>query len=424
MYPARHTTLSIFLFAALVGPASVAAEEEPPEHALIAAFLSMPAQARQHAVALLRGEADTTVAPYMDNPILQYRHEQGIGPGDGFVTAVIGGELRFDVAGKHDLRVEAGRAHAERHRHEVRAQLLEDVCGLRARVLDLERLDAQLTIRERFEVRHQWIVETVTALADGQEKSAYDVERARWRLGLHEEETAKLRGRRASLATTLSTHIDRSIPEGIRSTLPEDLSPLEDLLARGLTDHPDLEAARVLEQGSAADAKLAERAWIPDLGVYGAYRLDAPRLGSAPMHGYELGLSMALPVFRKGEGARADARARVAGARLEGLRLREAIRVRITAAHDRARATQTLSTDIATRWPARGQEAWDRAVAAYREGVLVLGELEEMVEAEESRALDRVRIRHAGRVATLEAWCAAGFFPENAINEKLSGAVQ
>ena len=421
---ARTLFLTLAVPALLLWGGPATAEEPSPEHQLIAAFLSMPAQARQHVVALVRGEADTTVAPYMDNPVLQYRHEQGIGPGDGFITAVVGGEFRFDVAGKHDLRVEAGRAHAERHRHEVRAQLVDDVCGLRARVLDLERLDEALAAREKFGARHQWIVEAVTSLAEGQEKSAFDLERAQWRLGIHEEETVKLRGRRDALVAALSAHIEGPLPDGIHSSLPEGLPPLEELLARSRREHPGLEAARVLEEGLSADVKIAERSWIPDLGVYGAYRLDAPQLGSAPMHGYELGLSMALPVFRKREKERAAARARVAGARLTSLRRGETIRIRITAAHEIARTAHALLGDIRARWPAKGQEAWDRAIAAYREGVLVLGELVEMIETEEARALDRLRIRHEIRGATLDAWCAAGLFPEDALNHMLSGATQ
>lgn len=415
--------IALVLFTTL-SSALTNAEEGAPEQILIESFLAQSPQTQLGAVARIQADADLTVRPYMNNPVLMFRQEQGIGPGSGFSTSVLGGEFTFDVAGKHSLRKESAQVRSGLHRFAVREQLLHGTCQVREVVLEHEHLEARLAISRRFETRYKWLVEMVTALAQGLEKSRFDVQRSAWRLQVFQERIAELLVERAARIGKLSAMAGCPVPAGLRSMLPDSLPDLEALLAQSRPKHPVLAAANVVQQARRVEEKLADRTWIPDLGVYVAYRIDALDTGHQPMHGYEFGLSIALPVFRKGDEERSQARAATAVAGLNLTRRWQAIRVRITASHGQALSRLKLLGKLSHQSDDKDDAVWEAAVRAYKEGVVVLGELVEMLQTEEARALARARIRFEARQAVLATYCAAGFFPEQEINDLVSGGKQ
>jgi outer membrane protein TolC len=411
---------AVAIFVALSG-APAGAEECASEQDLLKSFLAQPPQTQLHVVAGIQAEADLVVAPYMDNPALMIRQEQGIGPGNGFSTSVLGAEFVFDVAGKHRARKESAQIRAARHKFAVREQLLHGTCAVRRKILELEHMDHRLSVLDRFESSYEWLLETVVALAKGMEKSQFEVSRAAWRLETYREQIAELIAARSAIHSQLSTMAGCSVPEDLFSIMPDTLPELEELLARSEAEHPALAAARVIEQSMVADEAVADRTWLPDLGVYGAYRIDASEIGKEPMHGYELGLTMALPIFRKGDEARSRTRASTAAARLSLMRKRQAIRISIISSHAAALSRMDLLEKLSSQPSDDQKDVWNAAVRAYKEGVVVLGELVEMLQAEEARALARARIRFEARIALLTTYCAAGIFPEQELNELLSG---
>lgn len=413
-------TYAVTLLVGLSG-ASVFAEERTPELELLRSFLAQSPQTQLHVVAEIQEEADLVVAPYMENPALMIRQEQGLGPGNGFSTSVVGAEFTFDVAGKHSLRKESAQARSGLHRLAVRKQLLRGTCAVRQKVLELDHREARLAVLRHFETRYEWLLETVTALAKGMEKSQFGVGRATWRLETYQEQIAELAVERSILRGELSVMVGCPIPEGLGSMMSDSLPNLEELLSQSRAKHPVLAGAKVVEQAMRAEENLAERTWIPDLGVYGAYRIDTVDTGQQPMHGYEFGLTIALPVFRKGDEKRSQARAATALARLNLMRKWQAIRVRVTSAYAAADARLELLTGFSSQPPDEKNGVWEEAVRAYKEGVVVLGELVEMLQAEEGRGLARARIRFEARKALLTTYCAAGFFPEQEVNDLLSG---
>lgn len=400
---------------------SASAEEPASELALLESFLAQPSQAQLRVVAEVQSEADLVVAPYMDNPVLMVRQEQGIGPGSGFSTSVIGAEFTFDVAGKYDLRKESARVRSELHKVAVRIQLLRGTCALRQKVLELDHLEARRSVLEQFEERYEWLLATVTALAKGMEKSQFDVGRATWRLDTYRERIAELLAERSSLRSEVAARIGNPVPEGLKSMIPETLTNVEELLTRSEASHPEMVAARIVERAGQSEERLAKRSWMPDLGAYGAYRIDAFETGQKPLHGYEFGLTMALPFFKKGDEEQSQARAATAVARLDLMRRWQSIRIQIKSSHAAALARVELLRKIANPHSDKEEGIWKDGVRAYKEGVVVLGELVEMLQSEESRALARVRIRFEARGAILATYCAAGIFPEQEVNDLLSG---
>ena len=415
-----------YAIALLVGlsDASAFAQERASELDLLRSFLAQSPQTQLLVVAGVQREADLVVAPYMENPALMIRQEQGIGPGNGFSTSVVGAEFTFDVAGKYNLRKESARIRSARHHFAVREQLLFGTCAVRQKVLEIEHAGARLAVLGRFEDKYEWLLETVKALAEGMEKSQFDVGRATWRLETYREQIAELLVQRSALHSEISAMVGCPVPEGLDSMMSDSLPDLNQLLMRSRTKHPVLAAAKVVEQAMRVEEKLADRTWIPDLGVYGAYRIDAAVTGQQPLHGYEVGLTITLPVFRKGEEKRSQARAGTAVARLNLMRKWQSIRVRIMSSHAAALSRMDLLVELSSHPPAEKSDVWEDAVRAYKEGVVVLGELVEMLRTEEARALSRARIRFEARQAVLATYCAAGFFPEQEINDLLSGDKQ
>jgi hypothetical protein len=192
-------------------------------------------------------------------------------------------------------------------------------------------------------------------------------------------------------------------------------------LSLSRAEHPALAAARIVEQAMLAEENLADRNWIPDLGVYGAYRIDTAETVQQQMHGYEFGLTMALPLFRKGDPERSRARASTAVSRLSSMRKWQSIRLRIIAAHAAASSRAHLLAEFSSQRSIDKSDFWEEAVRACKEGVVVLGELVEMLQAHEARAQAQARIRFEAREALLTTYCAAGVFPEQEINDLLPG---
>ena len=100
----------------------------------------------------------------------------------------------------------------------------------------------------------------------------------------------------------------------------------------------------------------------------------------------------------------------------------ETIRIRVSTAHSAASARLRLLREMEAQPASDAQAIWEEGVRAYREGVVVLGELVELLETEEERELVREQIGHESRRQVLEMYCSAGYFPEEAIDDMITGA--
>jgi len=388
---------------------------------LLKSYVEQPARSQLKAVARLQSLADRTVAPYMKNPALVGRREEGVGPGEGFSTTALGAELTFDLGKRQQLRQEAGEVRSQLHRHDARQQLLLQVCAVRAAVLDLEFAVRRLQVLEGIGERYGWLLESVATLAAGKEKSRFDLRRAELTLTTHRQRVGELAAGRDALSEELGAIVDGKVPEGLRSGVAVSLPELADVLQESRRRNPAMAAAAVLGKAAGLEERAAERSWIPDLGLYGAYRVDTFDSARQPLHGYEFGFSVALPFFRKGEEREARARASSAVERLRLDRTWDAIRTKVAAAHGSAAARFRLLQELGPGRADDSQALWDEGVKAYREGVVVLGELVELLQAEEERALARERIAHEARGRVLAMYCAAGYFPEPEMNDLISG---
>lgn len=399
-------------------------QEEDHELQLLRRYVEQPLRSQLRIVAALQAQADQVVEPYMKNPALVGRREQAVGPGDGYSTTVVGAEFAFDIAGRQRLRQEAGEVRSQMHVHRARDQLLRQVCVVRSSVLDLDYARQRLAVLQRIGERYQWLLESVKTLAAGKEKSRFDVRRAELILAAHAERVKESAAVRDALHRELGAIVDGEVPDGLNSGIEAILPEFGAMLDESKRRHPAMAAVRVLRKAVGLEEQSAEKSWIPDLGLYGAYRVDSFEAGQDPLHGYEFGFSVDLPVFRKGQARESQALASSAAVRLQLDRTWDSIRVRVARAHSAALVRLGLIQELKLGPAEDFSVVWDEGVRAYREGVVVLGELVELLQAEQERALARERIGHEARRHVLEMYCAAGYFPEHDVNNLITGDAQ
>ena len=146
----------------------------------------------------------------------------------------------------------------------------------------------------------------------------------------------------AELATSIGAGPDERLePSGELPVLPEATTDEAAMVARALAERPDLAAARAEVVVARADVRLADALGRPDLTASLSYGYEQDL--DTNFHAVLGGLSIALPVRNRNQGARAAARARSHRAELEqGRRVTEAEREMRTAVRTYVRARDAV----------------------------------------------------------------------------------
>lgn len=175
--------------------------------------------------------------------------------------------------------------------------------------------------------------------------------------------------------------------------------PIDALVARARSEHPLLRSLEARAELARRAHGAAGTAWVPRFELFGGYNVQAgPQVG----RGYAVGVVLDLPVFDRGQAARAEADATLSALGDEERALRSSLRAAVGAAHDRLDAALkerqrfSAATDEDT-------EVLLRAVrTGYRGGERSLVELLDARRAVLAVAERRLSLALAARLADVE----------------------
>ena len=411
--PARKPTTACSIVAAAVAAIlPAAALAEPRSHSeedLVRAYLSSAHVRARVSAQKKQRQALALVAPYLNHPELSLRREQSLGGASEFSTTVAGLALTLEIGGRHGLRQEAARLDA-------RALALLQQSGRHRRVCDLRRLMAGAMASQRVvailragQTRLEAVAGDVKRLVKAGERAPYETDRLRLQV---EEHASRLAARRARLSARLA---ELSSFTGLQVRRVQARAGSRAGRAGSGVMLPAARAMEIQARAAAVRHQVTGRSWVPDLGLYAAYRLDQVQ-GGAAGHGYEAGLTLNLPLSDAGrvQRGRSDARGAILRARISLLRARRQARL----AALQARAAQLRR---AARRPALDLTKLGQAAARrYLTGVGPLSALLDALGALERVALQRTQRQAELRAITLEMECARGAFQDSAIQKMVT----
>lgn len=405
--------LAALLLASALGAAWA---EAPPltEGEAIRGALSRPAFVEAEAGRLAQAESGVTEAALLPNPQFAFGHERRarrdrIAAADGDVTertAQI--SQTFDLSGRRGLRREAAGQRLEAARLEGDARRLAAIAEVRqvfAQTLHRDRAEAAA---RRFLDRMEAAATIAAQLAQAGEVSGYDRRRfereaqgARARLAAAGADAARSREALAALA-------GRPAEEPLRPAgeLLPDAPPALEAAQAGLRQRPDLASIVAQAEAFEQDRRAAERGWIPDLtaGV-GQKRVSEPGVRDT---GVIVGLSVAIPLFDRGQAAQQKSRAQARTLRAEhALSLARAeaeLRGTWRQAQELHQAAGAFRRDSLTG----SRELARIAEAAYRGGEATLLELLDAYRAELDAETTELDLALRARLARIELDALSG----------------
>ena len=413
--PARlNTTRRSIHFAVLMiitAALPAAARAAPPSHTeqeLVRAYLSSGAVRAGEDAAQAEQRAAAVTAPYLRPPELNLRREQSLGDDTAFSTTVAGIGLSLELSGRHGLSKDAAALDARALAHRTEVQRRMAVCGLRRLSLKARAVQEAVAILAAWHIRQEGLAKDLAQMVKAGERAPFDLARLRLQVQQHARDLARRRGQLAGILAEVSALTGLTVtgvkaPELHSGTAPDSIPSA------------GIRALKVAAQAEALRQKAAGRRRIPELGLYGAYRLDqAP--GADAGHGYEAGLTLTLPITDIGrvDGARAEARARSLRARVRGLESRRQARLAALAARG-----QGLRATLAAE--SQDLKSLDKAaVRRYLTGEGPLSALLDTLGALEQAALQQAALRAELYTVVLEMSCTRGKFDDPAMEKMVA----
>lgn len=391
--------LTLILNMELVHARTVAEEE------LVLAFLGTGSAKAIAAAARARHRAAGLTEPYLPKPDLLLRREQSFGSATEFSTTVAGLSVSLEIGGRHALRKRAASLDAKALEFERRAEVVETLCGLRRKIqaaYATQQTVALLSASQQPLVR---LAKNLNRLVTAGERSRFDYDRVLLLVRTHHRTLVKHQARLSGLLAELSSLSGLAVTEvSLGSASPRTTSDK--------TVTPDfLRALRLQARAEKIREVEARRSWIPNLEPYGAYRLDQGGGGSRG-HGYEVGLTLNLPVPSHGRVAQAAAESRQKTLLAQATR-QQAIRAARLASL--ASSAKELNRSIADNAGDPAKLVQD-ATRRYLTGVGPLAELLDATRAAEEAALQQASAKSALRSIALETACLRGVFDNKRLN--------
>lgn len=383
--------------------------QETSEVEIVRAWLA--ADASGIAAADQRARAAGIGPALFDNPELGVRHEQANGPAGASTDAVTGTwTVDLGLAAASERRAASFRRDQQPHREALAR--LDQICRVRSELIELWALQERAEAGRRGTSRFDALTGTLQAWTEAGELSGYERDRVGLSAATHrvaaEGAIGEHEAARARWSELTALAIDRVALEPI----PE-RPDLDATRTAALSGHPELAALRMERDARRHELSAARREGLPDLTVAGGVRWDALPDGTSREPGYEIAGAIELPVFGQSRDAAAAARAtHDEGAAL--LQRREAeIAAQVSGAFARSEALGPALElpDTAVTWKG--------AVGRYEAGEGSIDELLQVAESIESAELAAVEHRRLRHRAALALSCAAGTFPEPAIQAVL-----
>jgi cobalt-zinc-cadmium efflux system outer membrane protein len=264
-----------------------------------------------------RGRVADARVVLRDNPELEAEFAERSSPDGDFNDRGFSLSQKFEVAGQRRHRVSAAESELAGLEAEVEHLRLRIAGEVRVAFLDavLARKSASFA-RESSRLAEE-MLDLVTQRRDAGDATDLEVnlaviENARARRAVS---AAELRGRESLAELKRVLAIPESEPLKITGEIetPGKLDvPLDTLVERALAARGDLLALRRAGEAREAEVRLARTKRLPDLGLSATYEREE---GTDDIHG--VGVAVSLPVFNRGKGKIAEARARSSRAGLE-----------------------------------------------------------------------------------------------------------
>lgn len=412
----RRAWPALVVLVALTWPL-VAHTDEVSEIALVKGLLAGKAHRSATAASQADEVASGTVTPYLSQADLMMRREESIGPAPGFNTTAVGLSVSLEIGGRHGLQRRKAALLSAAVVNDRHARLFDQVCRLRWDLLSMHLEQSRVALLAANRTRFETLVRNLAKLVSSGEKAPFDLERARLTL---QDRVQTLRRRRAHLEARTAGVAAIS---GVALTRVKLLDAPADPSAKGAGSgdraHPALRALERRVKAAALQQEVARRTWVPDLGLYAAYRLD--RSNGLTGHGYELGLTFDLPMPGRGRKIQAEAAATRSQLKATGELLASRRRSRIAA----------LRARLAVLADSRGKEdrvdldkLWRDATRRYLSGVTPLSTLMDSLEAIEAAALGRIESEADYRRALLGLECQTGSFASKVLAKLIKEAIR
>ena len=391
-------------------PAPALAQGVHTEEEIVRAYLASAPERQRLSTDRTRQSAAALTAPYPAHPELDLRREQSFGD-TAFATTVAGLSLSLEISGRHGLNQKAAALDAEALAHRGEARRRAAVCQLRR--LTRQALARQQTVELLVggQALLQALASNLEKLVAAGERAPFDLDRLRLQLAQHGLRLAGARARSEAALAELSALTGLRIKQIKEENAAGRTAAVKAKPAGGIP--APLRALSSQARAEGLREKAAGRRWIPELGLYGGYRLDqAPGVDAG--HGYEAGLTVSLPFTNRGQVERGQAAAKRASARAAATTQKASRRARLAALQARAarlrqgldafRLDLTLLTRSATRRYLSGEDTMS-------------GLIDNLAALEQAR-LQRTDLRSRLRAAQLEFACVQGRFTNPAL-EKL-----
>ena len=398
----------ILLVCLVAWPATSEAAPRPVnEEELVRAYLASDLMRTQRAAVRAKMKATRVIAPYLPHPELSVRREQSFGESTEFSATVVGASISLEINGRHGLGREAAGLEAAAQGHWRMAQRRAAVCGLRRLVQRAHAGQSAVALAAAGQARLEAIARDLVRLVKAGERAPFDLDRLRLQLEEHGRTLSGRQGQLSAILAELSALTGLKVHKVQAATLTEGSS----------TGGNEVRLAGVLAldaegQAEAIRKTAAGRHWIPDIGIYGGYRVDQAPAGSAG-HGYEAGLTLNLPFTDAGRVDRARAHARQGTLRARAATMQASRRVRMASLGARAVELRKALASGSLDLDKLGRDVTRR----YLTGVSPMSALIDTLKALEQAALQRAAVQAELRAIALETACARGAFKEKAIEK-------
>jgi cobalt-zinc-cadmium efflux system outer membrane protein len=337
--------------------------------------------------------ADVTTARARPNPSISLEREEPFVDGSGSPTNYLRLSLPLDLSGRRGLQIGAAEASVRAAASDGTQTALEIVvAGLRL-FDDAARARMQVELLTDARASLARAVEIARQRAKAGDASGYEVQRFELELAAHDDELAsaqiELHRGRAQLGALLGRpgELDAASTLDVPGSVPV----LDELLASA-SERADLRSARLRGESASRRARAAGRGWVPTPTVMaGAVTQD---LGDRTGTGYVVGLGLSIPVFDRGNGEAARARAEQLSAAAEARWLERQIPATVRVAH----ATLLARIEQARRLGPGQLERLDvilrAAETAFREGNASVVELLDAHRAARGVRTRALELRH------------------------------
>ena len=306
----RNQILSSVVAVLLIAAPARAEVATIDEARLVAELEATDPRLARLAAEIEAARAQVVIAGVRSNPRLAIDREVPYVDGSGVPTNYLRVELPLDISGRRGLRVAAAEAEVRGKTAEVGLARFELVAsGLR--VFDetaYARMYLEILTAERASLVRA--VDIARQRAKAGDVSGYEVQRFELELAGYDDRIAsaqiELRRARVRLGT-LAGRAGTELDAGSTLPLPAALPPLEGLLAKAVVERGDHRAATLRADAAARRIQAGGRGWVP-LPSFTAGAMTA-ELGDRTGTGYVVGLAISLPIFDRGQGERAQAKA-------------------------------------------------------------------------------------------------------------------